>query len=424
MAQQLADETGQAFSGAEQVRRRSRRTTRWSRVSAALRTLAGALMKIANDVRWLASGPRTGIGELPIPENEPGSSIMPGKVNPTQSEAMTMVVTRVFGNDATVGFAGRQGNFQLNVFTPVMAHAVLESIRLLADACRLVRPSTASRGIEPNRERIAAHLERPHARDGAGAAHRLRPAAAIAKQAHRDGTTLREAAVALGDVTEDDFDRLGAPGADDPPRLKGLRPAPGSAILVTRMKAFCAVTVGLAVLIGAGLAPAATPAGKAPPATKPADEKLPDRGHAEVDGRPGRDGQAPPGSGPWWVFSRDQYFLDKGQQHGVAYEAVRAFENSFNAKRKLKNLKVHVGLRPDLARRPSPRAAGGTRRHRRRRAHRDAGAAEAGGLHGAGTARGVSEIAVTGPHAPALASVEDLSGKEVLPAPPPAIRSA
>ena len=105
-------------------------------VSSSLRTLAGALMKMANDVRWLASGPRTGIGELRIPENEPGSSIMPGKVNPTQSEAMTMVVTRVFGNDATVGFAGTQGNFQLNVFTPVMAHAVLESIRLLADACR------------------------------------------------------------------------------------------------------------------------------------------------------------------------------------------------------------------------------------------------------------------------------------------------
>ena len=104
-------------------------------VSGALRVLADALMKIANDVRWYASGPRNGIGELLIPENEPGSSIMPGKVNPTQCEAMTMVATQVFGNDATVGFAGSQGNFQLNVFKPVMAWNVLESIRLLGDAC-------------------------------------------------------------------------------------------------------------------------------------------------------------------------------------------------------------------------------------------------------------------------------------------------
>ena len=111
-------------------------------------------MKIANDVRWLASGPRNGIGEIAIPENEPGSSIMPGKVNPTQSEAMTMVATRVFGNDATVGFAGTQGNFQLNVFKPVMVHSVLESIRLLADACRVVqRPLRRRHRAEPRPDR-------------------------------------------------------------------------------------------------------------------------------------------------------------------------------------------------------------------------------------------------------------------------------
>jgi fumarate hydratase class II len=125
--------------------------------SASLRTLAGALMKIANDVRWYASGPRTGIGELLIPENEPGSSIMPGKVNPTQCEALTQVAVQVFGNDHAVAFAGSQGNFQLNVFKPVMLHNVLQSIELLADAIRSFDERCA-RGIEPDRDRIAAHL--------------------------------------------------------------------------------------------------------------------------------------------------------------------------------------------------------------------------------------------------------------------------
>lgn len=125
--------------------------------SAALRTLAGALMKMANDVRWLASGPRNGIGEITIPENEPGSSIMPGKVNPTQSEAMTMVVVQVYGNDAAVAFAGSQGNFQLNVFKPVMVHNVLESIQLISDACVAFNDNCAT-GIEPNRERIEENL--------------------------------------------------------------------------------------------------------------------------------------------------------------------------------------------------------------------------------------------------------------------------
>ena len=175
-------------------------------VSSALKLLGGALMKIANDVRWLASGPRNGIGELNIPENEPGSSIMPGKVNPTQCEAMTMVATRVFGNDATVGFAGSQGNFQLNVFKPVMAHAVLESIRLISDACRMFTEHCA-RGIEPNHERIEANLASNLMVVTALNRHiGYDKAAAIAKKAHKEGTTLREAALASGDVTGDDFD--------------------------------------------------------------------------------------------------------------------------------------------------------------------------------------------------------------------------
>src|SRR5690625_5173360 len=127
-------------------------------MSAAVRTLAGGLMKMANDVRWLASGPRCGIGELLIPENEPGSSIMPGKVNPTQCEAMTMVCAQVFGNDAATAFAGTQGNFQLNVYKPVMVHNVLESIELLADAC-LAFDEHCAVGIEPNLDRIEHNLE-------------------------------------------------------------------------------------------------------------------------------------------------------------------------------------------------------------------------------------------------------------------------
>ena len=180
-------------------------------VSSALKLLGGALMKIANDVRWLASGPRNGIGELSIPENEPGSSIMPGKVNPTQAEAMTMVATRVFGNDATVGFAGSQGNFQLNVYKPVMAHAVLESIRLIADACRSFTEHCA-RGIEPNTERIEANLASNLMTVTALNRHiGYDKAAAIAKKAHKEGTTLREAAMASGEVTEEDFDRWVVP---------------------------------------------------------------------------------------------------------------------------------------------------------------------------------------------------------------------
>ena len=175
-------------------------------VSGALRVLADALMKIANDVRWYASGPRNGIGELLIPENEPGSSIMPGKVNPTQCEAMTMVATKVFGNDATVGFAGSQGNFQLNVFKPVMAWCVLESIQLLGDTCVSFDEHCAY-GIEPNRERIEHNLETNLMQVTALNRHiGYDKASKIAKNAHHKGLSLRESALELGFVTPEEFD--------------------------------------------------------------------------------------------------------------------------------------------------------------------------------------------------------------------------
>jgi fumarate hydratase class II len=159
--------------------------------SASLRTLAGALMKMANDVRWLASGPRNGIGELIIPENEPGSSIMPGKVNPTQSEAMTMVAVQVFGNDASVAFAGSQGNFQLNVFKPVMVHNVLESIQLISDSCLAFNDNCAV-GIEPNLPKIEENLAKNLMQVTALNPHiGYDKAAAIAKKAHKEGTSLK-----------------------------------------------------------------------------------------------------------------------------------------------------------------------------------------------------------------------------------------
>ena len=155
--------------------------------SAALRTLAGALMKIANDVRWYASGPRDGIGELRIPENEPGSSIMPGKVNPTQAEALTQVAVRVFGNDAAVAFAGSQGNFQLNVYKPVMLHALLESAQLLAESARAF-DAFCARGIEPDREVIRRHLDASLMLVTALTPHiGYEKAAKIAQTAHHEG---------------------------------------------------------------------------------------------------------------------------------------------------------------------------------------------------------------------------------------------
>ncbi|MDQ3296881.1 MAG: class II fumarate hydratase [Myxococcota bacterium] len=172
----------------------------------AIRTVAAALFKIANDVRWLASGPRSGLCELVIPENEPGSSIMPGKVNPTQAEAMTMACAQVFGNDVAIGIGGASGNFQLNVFKPLIAHNVLQSIRLIGDAC-LSFDEHCARGIEPNRAEIQRNLDGSLMLVTALAPHiGYDKAAKIAKHAHDRGTTLREAAIALGFVTGEQFD--------------------------------------------------------------------------------------------------------------------------------------------------------------------------------------------------------------------------
>lgn len=177
----------------------------------ALKALAADLMKIANDVRWLASGPRSGIGEITIPANEPGSSIMPGKVNPTQSEALTMVVCQVMGNDAAIGFAASQGNFELNVFKPVIAHAFLQSARLLSDAMRSFNDNCAV-GIEPNVPVIRQHLERSLMLVTALNPHiGYENAAAIAKTAHKEGLTLREAALQSGLITASQFDEIVKP---------------------------------------------------------------------------------------------------------------------------------------------------------------------------------------------------------------------
>jgi fumarate hydratase, class II len=173
----------------------------------ALKTLAAALTKIANDIRLLSSGPRSGLAELRIPENEPGSSIMPGKVNPTQAEALTMLCAQVIGNDVAVAIGGASGHLELNVYKPVMIHAFLQSARLLADGCRSFEEHCA-RGIEANAPRIAELLERSLMLVTALAPHiGYDRAAEIAKKAHREGSTLREAALALGYVSAEDFDR-------------------------------------------------------------------------------------------------------------------------------------------------------------------------------------------------------------------------
>ncbi|MGZ5182900.1 MAG: class II fumarate hydratase [Ramlibacter sp.] len=173
----------------------------------ALKTLAASLFKIANDVRWLASGPRSGIGEISIPENEPGSSIMPGKVNPTQCEALTMVCCQVFGNDVAVNFGGASGNFELNVYRPMIAHDFLQSVRLLADGMRSFNDHCAV-GIEPNRERIAELVSRSLMLVTALNPHiGYDKSAQIAKKAHKEGTSLREAAMATGFVTAEQFDQ-------------------------------------------------------------------------------------------------------------------------------------------------------------------------------------------------------------------------
>jgi fumarate hydratase class II len=172
----------------------------------ALKTLAASMMKLANDVRWLASGPRSGIGELSIPENEPGSSIMPGKVNPTQSEAVTMLACQVFGNDVAINFGGASGNFELNVFRPMMAHNFLQSVRLLADGMRSFNDNCAV-GIKANRERIAQLLENSLMLVTALNPHiGYDKSAAIAKKAHKDGSSLRDAALSSGYLTGEQFD--------------------------------------------------------------------------------------------------------------------------------------------------------------------------------------------------------------------------
>ncbi len=213
IARKIAEATGKPFVSAADKFSALSAHDAIVNTSAALRTLGGALMKIANDVRWYASGPRAGFGELKLPDNEPGSSIMPGKVNPTQCEALTMVVVQVFGNDTTVAFAGTQGNFQLNVYKPIMLHNVLESIELLADAVRSFDVRCA-RGIEPDREHIREHVEgslmlvtalNPHIG--------YENSAKIALYAHHHGTTLRDAALTLKLVSAEDFDRWIDPAA-------------------------------------------------------------------------------------------------------------------------------------------------------------------------------------------------------------------
>ncbi len=180
--------------------------------SATLRTLSVSLTKIADDIRWLGSGPRSGLGELVLPPNEPGSSIMPGKVNPTQCEAMIMVCIQVMGNDTAVAIAGSRGNLELNVCKPVIIHNILHSITLLSDSCGAFRRYAVLEGLEPDRAQIRRHLE-----NSLMLVTALNPligydkAAEVAKKAHTEGTTLRESAVALGYLTPEEFDRAVRP---------------------------------------------------------------------------------------------------------------------------------------------------------------------------------------------------------------------
>ena len=206
VADKIAELTGRAFVTAPNKFESLAAHDAVVEASGALKTLACSLMKIANDIRWLGSGPRCGIGELILPANEPGSSIMPGKVNPTQSEAMTMVAAQVIGNDTTIAVGGSSGNFELNVFKPVMIYNLLQSIRLLADACRSFNEHCVA-GIEPDKAQVEAHL-----RNSLMLVTALNPhigydnAAKVAKKAYQENTTLKEAAVALNLLTEEEFD--------------------------------------------------------------------------------------------------------------------------------------------------------------------------------------------------------------------------
>ena len=206
-ARHVAEETGRPFVSAGNKFAALSAHEAMVTASGALRTVASALMKIANDLRWYASGPRAGIGELLLPENEPGSSIMPGKVNPTQCEAVTQVAVQVFGNDHAVAFAGSQGNFQLNAFKPVILHNVLESIELLADVCGSFEERCV-RGFQPNLPRIREHLDNSLMLVTALSAHiGYEKSQRIAQTALRDGSSVREAALKLGYVSEEEFDR-------------------------------------------------------------------------------------------------------------------------------------------------------------------------------------------------------------------------
>ncbi len=205
-ARRIAEETGKPFVSAPNKFAALSAHDAMVNVSGALRTLAGSLMKIANDVRWYACGPRAGFAELRIPENEPGSSIMPGKVNPTQCEALTMVAVEVFGNDHAVAFAGSQGNFQLNVYKPVILHNVLQSIQLLAEGTRSFNDRCAQ-GIEPNEKRIREHLDNSLMLVTALNPHiGYEKSAQISLKAYREDLTLREAALKLGFLTGQQFD--------------------------------------------------------------------------------------------------------------------------------------------------------------------------------------------------------------------------
>jgi fumarate hydratase class II len=222
-ARKITEETGRPFVSAPNKFAALSAHDAMVNVSAALRTLAGALMKIANDVRWYACGPRAGLGELKIPENEPGSSIMPGKINPTQCEALTMAAVQVFGFDHAVAFAGSQGNFQLNVYKPVILHSVLESIQLLAEAAQSFNDRCAI-GIEPDEKRIREHLE-----NSLMLVTALTPrigyekAAQISLKAYHEDLSLREAALKLGFLTTEQFDEWVRPEAMTHPQAKRFK---------------------------------------------------------------------------------------------------------------------------------------------------------------------------------------------------------
>jgi fumarate hydratase class II len=188
--------------------------------SGALKTFAVSLTKIANDIRWLSSGPRCGIGELSLPANEPGSSIMPGKVNPTQCEALTMIAAQVMGNDTTITFAGASGNFELNVYKPVIVYNLLQSVRLLSDGCRSFGENCVA-GITANESVISGYVQNSLMLVTALNPHiGYDKAAQIAKLAHTQGTTLKEAAISLGFLTAEEFDRAVVPDKMIGPRIE------------------------------------------------------------------------------------------------------------------------------------------------------------------------------------------------------------